>query len=133
MHASTALQKAIYEALLADSNLINELGGAYVFDSVPVNQELPFVQFGKLTSIDWGTNTDRGDEHKIEILIWSCHKARKQLLDLVNFCEGAITALSGTHDGHYIVDLQLTETVTQHDVKSGYFKATMTYRCVTES
>lgn len=133
MHASLVLQRAIYEALIADSNLINELGGAYVFDSVPVGQELPFVQFGKLTSKDWSTSTEYGDEHKIEILIWSCHKGRKQLLDLAAICEDAITALSGVHDSHNIVDIQLTETVTQHDVKSGNFKATLTYRCVTES
>lgn len=133
MHVCIALQKAIYEALIADTDIIDELGGAFVFDSVPTNQDLPFVQFGKLSSKDWSTNSDRGDEHEIEILIWSCHKGRKQLLDLADFCQDTITALFGVHEGHHIVDMQHTETVTQHDIKSGNFKATMTFRCVTET
>lgn len=133
MHASIALQKAIYEALINDSILINDLGGAYVFDSVPINQELPFVQFGKLTSKDWSTSTENGDEHEIEIFIWSCHKGRKQLLELAAQVENTITALAGVHDEHTIIDIQCTQTVTQYDVKSGNFKATLTYRCVSES
>lgn len=133
MHASIAIQKAIYEALIADSTLIDALGGAYVFDSVPVNQDLPFVQFGKLICQDLSTSTQNGDAHEIEILIWSCHKGRKQLLDLANQCEVIIAALNGVHDGHNIVNIHCTQTVTQYDVKSGNFKASLTYRCVTES
>lgn len=133
MHVAIALQKAIYEALIADAGLLAELGGAFVFDSVPINQDLPFVQFGKISSTDWSTNSDRGEEHEIAILIWSCHKGRKQLLDLAQICEDAITSLFGIHEGHHIIDMQLTETVSQHDVKSGNFKATLTFRCVTES
>lgn len=132
MNASIALQKTIFDALSTSSNLTNELGEAHIFDSPPVNQKLPFVSFGKLISKDWNTSTEEGAEHIVEIIVWSSRRGRKELLTLAGHTQDAIRQISGINNGHNFVNIQHIETVTERENKSGNFKASITFSCVTE-
>ena len=69
--SSFALQKAFFLKLTADAALAALLGGARIYDDVPVRGEFPYVTFGQTTERDWSTGTDDGAEHVVTLHVWS--------------------------------------------------------------
>jgi hypothetical protein len=61
------LQKAIYEALVANAALVALLGAPRVYDDVPRGAAFPYVTFGPSVVRDWSTGSEGGTEHLLTL------------------------------------------------------------------
>src|SRR5690606_2536851 len=81
-NGTAALQKALYEALKSDTDLIETLGGERVYDQVPPRTAFPYITLGETLSRDWSTASEAGGEHFLNIQIWAREAGRKRVLDI---------------------------------------------------
>lgn len=75
------LQKAIYDALTADSALMALVTGLY--DRVPEGTAMPYVLFSQATAKDASNATDPAEEIRLELRVYSRSGGRKQALDVL--------------------------------------------------
>ena len=61
-HAAWDLQQAVFDALVADPDLVAALGGTFVYDAVPPNTDAPYVHLSEVSARDWSTATEAGAE-----------------------------------------------------------------------
>ncbi|MRN49674.1 DUF3168 domain-containing protein [Brucella sp. 10RB9214] len=57
---AAALQKALFEALKNDGELIETLGGERVYDHVPARTPFPYVTLGETMCRNWSTASEEG-------------------------------------------------------------------------
>ena len=79
--ASWPLQKAIYDALVADATLLALVTGVY--DHVPASAALPYVTLGPATATDWSSGSFDGQDHDVTVDVWSGapgHGEAKQIM-----------------------------------------------------
>lgn len=76
--AALALRQAVVARLAGDSSVTAALGGARIYDDVPVRSEFPFLTFGQTTERDWSTGTDLGHEHLMTMHVWSRARGRME-------------------------------------------------------
>jgi hypothetical protein len=69
------LQKAIYDALTGDSDLMALITG--VFDNVPQGQAFPYVTIGDDILTDWASHTFDGASIEASIHAWARANGRK--------------------------------------------------------
>lgn len=127
-----ALQKALFERLSSDSELIDLLGGERVFDHVPPKTPFPYVTLGETVSRDWSTASETGSEHFLNIQVWARESGRKRVLEIADrialwLGDGALTMV-----GYRLVNLTLTEVLARNTDGLGSYLGTMRYRAVTE-
>ena len=67
--ASWAFQKAVFEALTANANLMGAVSGVY--DHVPADSAFPYVTIGETTVTDWSSKTFDGQVHSVTLHVWS--------------------------------------------------------------
>lgn len=75
------LQKAVYDALVADSALMALVSGVY--DRVPEGAALPYVVFADSTSRDASNASDDAERIALELNVFSRSGGRKQVLDIL--------------------------------------------------
>ena len=75
---ANALQKGIYDRLLAYSALTTALGGNKVYDHVPQGTLAPYVVIGEDTLIEADTKSKNGWEATIIIHCWDFEKAGRK-------------------------------------------------------
>jgi hypothetical protein len=80
--ASLFLQKAIYDALAADTVLASRVTG--IFDWAPDAQPLPYVQIGDDIVTDWSTKSFAGTEHRLTLHVWSLATGRLQVRQIMD-------------------------------------------------
>ncbi len=132
MNGAAALQKALFEALKNDGQLIEILGGARVYDQVPPRASFPYVTLGDTVSRDWSTASEEGGEHFLNIRIWARESGRKRVLDIAARIATRLDESPVTPDGHRLVNLMLTEVLTRAVDGLGGYLGAMRYRAVTE-
>lgn len=82
--ASWPLQKAIYDALVANGALAALVTGVY--DHVPASAVLPYVTLGPASAADWSSASFDGQDHDVTVDVWSeapGHGEAKQILAAV--------------------------------------------------
>jgi len=131
-HPAIALQEAMYSVLKNSTELVDQLGGDRIFDDVPRGVRPPYIVFGEMTHNDWSTGTEQGMEHFISLTIWSREKGRKQVLQLANHAIEELLTTPMQLTGHSLVNLQHEFTETAKDDETGYFRAGLNLRVVTE-
>ena len=77
MSASSALQKAIYEALVADA-AVGALVGGRIYDGVPSTATFPYVSFGPDQSLEDDAECISGEDIYLQIDCWSRDQGRKR-------------------------------------------------------
>lgn len=101
-----SLWQAIYDNLVADSALMAVISGIY--DPAPEGQKLPYLTIGEGSLRDWSAKDFTGQEHLMDIHIWSGENGGGQVRSLA---DQVVTLLSGqslTLTGHQLVGLKFT-------------------------
>ncbi|MBL4598929.1 MAG: DUF3168 domain-containing protein [Rhizobiaceae bacterium] len=132
MHPAIALQGEIYTALVNSTDLISNLGGAFIYDDVPDGQKPPYVLFGPAIYSNWTTSTEGGTEHAISLDIWSSENGRKQVLEIATHIEAALNALPQSISGHHLINFDHQNLEVRRDGASRYFHGILNCRAVTE-
>lgn len=130
--AAFALQQAIIERLTADADVIAALGGARVYDDVPLRGEFPCLTFGPSTVRDWSTASDSGQEHSVTVNVWSRGHGRKEALAVLAAVEAALDDASLTLDGHRLINLRHESSDVRRDQDGETFLGIGRFRAVTE-
>jgi hypothetical protein len=92
------IQAAIYEKVSA-------IGWA-TFDHVPQDTEFPYVIIGDDTSIPWDTDTSIGSETTCTIHVWSRHRGRKEVKEIMRTIYEALHRQEITIIGGALVECQ---------------------------
>lgn len=130
---AAALQKALFEALKNDGELIESLGGERVYDHVPPKTPFPYITLGETLSHDWSTASEPGAEHFLNIQIWAREAGRKRVLDIAAHIATRLAEGILVLEGHRLVNLMLTEVLARNTDGLGSYLGTMRYRAVTEA
>ncbi|MEC9346062.1 MAG: DUF3168 domain-containing protein [Pseudomonadota bacterium] len=76
-HATLAIRKAAYAALVADSD-VGALVGDRIYDAPPEGVTFPYVQLGDSIVTDNDTQTVNGSEEDLVLHTWSRQRGRKE-------------------------------------------------------
>ncbi|MFC0245236.1 DUF3168 domain-containing protein [Falsochrobactrum ovis] len=132
MNGAAALQKALYETLKSDTELIETLGGERIYDQVPPKAAFPYITFGETLSREWNTASEVGGEHFLNIQIWARTAGRKLVLDIAGRIATRLDEAPIILEGHRLINFMLTEVLARNTDGLGSYLGTMRYRVVTE-
>lgn len=126
------LQKAAYEALVANSALVAQLGGARVYDSVPRGAAFPYVTFGPSATRDWSTGTEKGAEHTLTLRAWSKGGGAREVHLVLDAVRAALHEATLTLDGHRLVSLRHEASDAAREADGETWQGAVRFRAVTE-
>lgn len=132
--SASALQKAAYDALIGDTQLVALLGSPAIFDVPPSNRTLPLVLIGNVMSEDWSTDTDLGQALTITFQCWSNLNGRKQIhaiAERISEILGAGLTSPSSTDWNFILTQPLTSRI-ERDVSARATRATLRFRVLAE-
>lgn len=132
MSAVLELQKVIYERLIADTTLTGFLGGTDIFDGVPSGARLPYVVFGKSETDDWSTGTEAGEEHLVELVVWSSSEGRKEAVQISSAIRNALHDLPTDLTTERLANFSWETMKIERREDLKHVTATLTFRAVTE-
>lgn len=104
--SAQSLWQAIYDKLLSDGGLMAGISG--IFDPVPEGQELPYLSIGEGSIRDWSAKDFNGQEHLLDIHIWSGLKGGGQVRSLADQVVILLADQNLTLIGHQLVRLEFT-------------------------
>lgn len=131
-HPGTELQKEIYQILSQSILLENLLGAGKIFDDVPPGTTPPYITFAHSVHKDFGTDTEIGMEHEIEIHAWSLKNGRKQLLEVTELIVEAVCSLHGPMIEHFLCNIGHQKTEIEPKLKQKAYRARLKFRAMTE-
>jgi hypothetical protein len=132
--AAFTLQKAVFEALSADEALTAAMGGkGRLFDGAPYNQDFPFITFGEITSSDWSTGTEAGEDHSLTLHVWSRAGGKKQVFQAAAVIYGLLHDASLQLSGFKLIGLRHQATTVRLGTDGETFHAALRFRAVTEA
>ncbi len=102
--ATQSLWQAIYDKLNNDSILMAEVSG--IFDPAPEGQNLPYITIGEGSSYDWSAKDFAGQEHIIDVHIWSGQKGGGQIRILADKVADLLAGQDLTLMGHQLIELK---------------------------
>lgn len=136
MNAALEIQKAAFDALRQHNVLTSLLGGDHIYDDLPASKKPPYVLFGTIESFDWSTSTEGGEEHFLELEIWSAQNGRKQVIQIVDAVRSALASLGDAAPvvlgEHQPINLAVETTLTKRTEKNQFFQTILTIRAVSE-
>lgn len=102
--AAFELQKAIVEALRADTSLTAIMGEPRIYDAAPADVAFPYVVIGRTSIYDWSTATENGSEHLLTLHFWSRARGKREAFAMI---DAAAESLGGvlSIEGHHLVTL----------------------------
>jgi hypothetical protein len=102
--ASLTLQQAIYGALVASPTL-----GAAVYDAAPQAAAFPHIEIGSGIVLDWSAATLRGEEHRVDVHVWSRYRGMKELKTLMAAVKARLHEQTLTLTSNALVDLRYSD------------------------
>lgn len=128
-----ALRRAIIDTASADTELTSLMGGALrLYDEPPRNAEPVYALFGDVTAQDWSTDTDRGHEQNLTLVVWSERGTARAGLSVAERLAAILDDASLILDGHRLVNLRVTEIASARDKDTQLARITLHLRAVTE-
>ena len=106
LFASQSLWQAIHDKLIADSGLMALISG--VFDPAPEGRPLPYLTIGEGSMQDWSAKDFSGQEHLLDIHIWSARPGGGEVRDLADQVAALLADQNLTLSGHQMVTLNFT-------------------------
>jgi len=131
-NASWALQQAVFARLTSDAALAALLGGARVYDDVPVRAAFPYVTFAQGAERDWSTASDAGAEHALVLHVWSRGNGRKELLAIMEALRAALHDAALTLTGHRLINLRHEVSDVRREGDGETYHGIVRLRAVTE-
>ena len=104
--SAQSLWQAIYDKLTGDNSLMAEISG--IFDPVPEGQELPYLTIGEGSIRDWSAKDFNGQEHLLDIHVWSGSRGGGQVRTLSDQVVALLANQNLTLVGHQLVRLEFT-------------------------
>ena len=132
MSAALELQRAVFDRLAGDAELVTLLGGARVFDGAPRNAEAPYVHLGEVNARDWSTATETGTEVSFAVIAWSRQPGRSEALAVAARVEALLHEAALDLDGLRLVNLRHVSTETARNEKPEGRRAVVRFRAVVE-
>lgn len=130
--APRALQQAVYQVLVADSDLETLIGGARIYDHVPQGTGYPYVTIGENLVRDWSTSSDAGAEHSFAVHIWSRAPGRGEAHNMIGLISALLHDQQLTLSGHRLVNLRQQFSEVRRDPDGRTFHGVMRFRATTE-
>jgi len=128
-----ALRRAILEATAQDAELRALMGGTLrLYDEPPRNAEPVYALFGDATARDWSTDTDRGHEQDLTLVVWSERGSARAGLAAAERFSAILDDAPLALDGHRLVNLRITEIASARDRDTQLARVTLHLRAVTE-
>ena len=128
-----ALRKSIHSFLIADAALTEMLNGPRIYDEAPRGTEPPYVTFGDARSRDWSTATDRGEEHFVQLDVWSAQRGARQALAVATRVQDLLDDGNLSLDNHTLVNLRFQQIDTRRENQGRFVRASLRFRAVTEA
>jgi hypothetical protein len=132
-NASWALQQAVFARLTSDSALVALLGGARVYDDVPVRAAFPYVTFAQGSERDWSAGNEAGTEHAVVLHVWSRASGRKETLAVSEALRAALHDAALSLTDHRLINLRHETTDVRRDPDGETYQGIVRFRAVTES
>ena len=128
-----ALRRAILNAAAGDAELASLMGGALrLYDEPPRGSEPVYAVFGDVSAQDWSTDTDRGHEQDLSIIIWSERGSARAALSVAERFDAILDDAPLVLAGHRLVNLRVTEISAERDKDTQLSRITLHLRAVTE-
>jgi hypothetical protein len=128
-----ALRRAILETASQDGELTSLMGGSLrLYDEPPRNAEPVYALFGDVMAQDWSTDTDRGHEQDLALIVWSERGSARTGLAAAERLSAILDDARLSLDGHRLVNLRVTEIVANRDKDTQLSRVTLRLRAVTE-
>jgi hypothetical protein len=128
-NAANALQKAIYETLAADPELVSLLGDNGVFDHRVTGKPMPYLVISDITTTDFGPEAE---EHMMTIEAWSDRPGRLEVQSIAGRVMELFEEVQPTLSDSILVNLQHRTTRVRREAKTNALLAEMSFRAVTE-
>jgi len=130
--ASWALQQAVFARLTSDAALTALLGGARIYDDVPVRAAFPYVTFAQGAERDWSTASEAGAEHALVLHVWSRGNGRKELLAIMEALRVSLHDAALTLTGHRLINLRHEASEVRREGDGETYHGIVRLRAVTE-
>jgi len=104
--STQSLWQAIYDKLASDVILMAKISGIY--DPTPEGIDLPYLTIGEGSARDWSAKNFTGQEHLLDVHIWSGLKGGGQVRDLADNVVSLLADQKLTVTGHQLVRLEFT-------------------------
>ncbi len=128
-----ALRQAIIDVASGDAVLKSLMGGTLrLYDEPPRGAEPVYAVFGDVTAADWSTDSSRGHEQDLGLVVWSEPGGARRALAAAERFAALLDDAPLALDGHRLVNLRLTELAATRDKDSGLSRVTLRLRAVTE-
>ena len=127
-----ALQKGLYQALIADPALVALLGAARIYDDAPQNAQFPYVTFSQSLARDWSTGTETGFEHTVTLHIWSRARGKKQAFEVLAAMRALLHDQNLTLEDHHLVNMRHEFSQVRRDPDGQTYHGIARFRAVTE-
>ena len=101
--SSQSLWQAIHDRLVGDSQLMTGITG--IFDPAPEGQDLPYLTIGEGSARDWSAKDFTGQEHLIDIHIWSGRRGGGEVRSLADQVASLLNGQNLALAGHQLVAL----------------------------
>ncbi len=131
--ASWALQQAVFARLTSDGALTELLGGARVYDDVPVRVAFPYVTFAQGSERDWSAGHEAGAEHAVVLHVWSRASGRKEALAIIEALRAALHDAVLTLTDHRLVNLRHETSDVRRETDGETYQGIVRFRAVTEA
>jgi hypothetical protein len=130
--SSWSLQRAIYDAVVADALILDLLGSPRVFDAVPESSVFPYITLGQSSVSDGSTGSEAGEEHRLTLYVWSRAAGRRETHELMAALRAALHDRSLALDGHRLVNLRHELSEARREPDGETFRGLVRFRAVTE-
>ena len=130
---SWALQKAIYQRLAADADLVSLLGAPRIYDDVPRHADFPYLTLGTIAAADWSSDASAGSEHELTVHVWSRGGGKKQAFAILEAARNALHEADLVLDGHHLVSLRCEFAEVRDDPDRLTRHGVLRLRAVTET
>ena len=129
--ASWALQKAVYDALTANTDLTAVVSGVY--DHVPADTAFPYVTIGETTIADWSSKSFDGQVHALTLHIWSRARGRKEVKEIMALLYDTLHDASLSVEDQELVNIRFDFGQTLLDADGFTVHGIQRYRAVTRA
>ena len=129
--ASWPLQKAVFDALSANTDLTAVVSGIY--DHVPADTAFPYVTLGETTVSDWSSKSFDGQEHLLTLHVWSRAKGRKEAKEIMALVYDTLHDAALAVEGQELVNLRFDFAQTLKDPDGLTVHGVQRYRAVTRA
>ncbi|PCJ44588.1 MAG: hypothetical protein COA81_01410 [Alphaproteobacteria bacterium] len=102
--STESLWQAIYDRLGTDSGLMAQISG--IFDPAPEGASLPYLTIGEGSARDWSAKNFTGQEHLLDIHIWSGKRGGGEVRTLADQVSGLLMGQNLILAGHQMVGLE---------------------------